>query len=72
MKKDIHFTSRALALSGGMLIVSGILMAVCKMLAIGGIFWAAASCMFFAAYHFRLAENKKEKQEDENDEQKAL
>lgn len=64
MKKDIHFPSRMMTLAGGLLTVSGILMAVLGKLAIGGIFWAAASCLFFAACHFRLAENRKEKEEE--------
>lgn len=59
MKKDIHFLSRMQALAGGVMAVCGILIALLGKLAIGGIFWAAASCLFFAAYHFRLAENKK-------------
>ncbi len=67
MKKDIHCTSRLLACAGALMIVSGILMAVCAKLAYGGILWAAASCMFFAAYHFRLAENKKKESDDEQE-----
>lgn len=43
MKADIHFSSRMLTLSGGLMTASGILMAVRGRLAIGGIFWAAAS-----------------------------
>ena len=61
MKNDIHLSSRLLAMSGGLMTMSGIVMALCGRLAIGGIFWAAASCMFFAAYHFRLVENQKNK-----------
>ena len=72
MKKDIHFTSRMMTLSGGLMTVSGILMAFCSKLAIGGIFWAAASCLFFAAYNFRLAENKKEKAEESKNEQETV
>ena len=37
MKKDIHFTSRMMTLAGGLMTVSGILMALCSKLAIGGI-----------------------------------
>lgn len=72
MKKDIHFTSRMLALAGGLMTVSGILMALLGKLAIGGIFWAAASCLFFAAYYFRLAENKKGQAEGTKDEQETV
>ena len=63
-----HTTSTLLTCAGALMAVSGILMAVCAGLAYGGILWAAASCMFFAASHFRLAENKKnetEKYEEE-------
>lgn len=68
MIKDKHIPSRMLALAGGLMTVSGILTALCCSLAIGGIFWAAASCLFFAAYNFRLAENKKEKAEESKNE----
>ena len=68
MIKDKHIPSRMLALAGGLMTVSGILMALCGSLAIGGIFWAAASCLFFAAYNFRLAENKKENAEESKNE----
>lgn len=60
---DKHMTSRMLTYAGGLMAISGILMALCGRLAIGGIMWAAASCMFFAAYNFRIAEDKKEKSE---------
>ena len=63
MKKDIHFSSRMLTLAGGLMTISGVLMAVCTKLSIGGVFWAAAACMFFAAYHFRIRE--KEASDDE-------
>lgn len=72
MKKDIHFSSRGMTLSGGLMTLSGILMAVSGHLAIGGIFWAAASCLFFSAYHFRLAENKNKNAEGSNDEKETL
>ena len=49
--KDKHMTSRLLTYAGGLMAISGILMALCDRLAIGGIMWAAASCMFFAAYN---------------------
>lgn len=68
MIKDKHIPSRMLALAGGLMTVSGILTALCGSLAIGGIFWVAASCLFFAAYNFRLAENKKEKAEESKNE----
>lgn len=61
-----------LTCSGALMTVSGILMAVCVGLAYGGILWAAASCMFFAAYHFRLAENETDETEGTDDESKTL
>ena len=62
-KSDKHIASRMLTYAGGLMAISGLLMALCGSLAIGGIMWAAASCMFFAAYNFRVAEDKKEKSE---------
>ena len=59
-KKDKHMTSRLLTYAGGLMAISGILMAVGSKLVYGGIMWAAASCMFFAAYNFRVAEDKKD------------
>ena len=35
-------------------------MAVCAKIAYGGILFAAAACMFFAARYFRIAEDKNE------------
>lgn len=72
MKKDVRFSSKMLALAGGLMTVSGILMAVCGGLAIGGMLWAAASCLFLAAYHVRLAGNQTENVEDGNDEQETV
>ncbi|MGN0735408.1 MAG: hypothetical protein ACI4LP_06320 [Anaerovoracaceae bacterium] len=60
-KNDNHVTSRMFIYAGGLMTISGILMALGGRLAIGGIMWAAASCMFFAAYNFRVAETRKEK-----------
>ena len=71
-KNDKHMTSRMLTYAGGLMAISGILMALCGRLAIGGIMWAAASCMFFGAYHFRLRENKKNHMEETDDEQETL
>lgn len=65
--KDKHFASRMLTIAGGLMIVSGILLAICTKLAYGGILFAAAACMFFAARNFRIAEDKNgaEDQKDE-------
>lgn len=56
--KDRHFTSRMLTCAGTLMGISGILMAVCAKLAYGGIMFASAVCMFFAARSFRIAEDK--------------
>lgn len=72
MNQEQHTSSRLLTIAGGLLLVSGLLMAVCGKLAYGGIFWAAASCMFFAAYHFRMAENQKTEKENNKDGKEAL
>ena len=64
---DAHFSSRMLAMAGGLMIVSAVLMAISTRLSIGGIFLAAAACLFFAAYHFRQAEDKKEEKTEESD-----
>ena len=63
--KDKHFTSRMLACAGALMSISGILIAICAKLAYGGILFAAAACMFFAAYNFRIAEDKKEVENQE-------
>ena len=63
--KDKHFTSRMLICAGALMSISGVLIAICAKLAYGGILLAAAACMFFAARNFRIAEDKKE---DENQE----
>ena len=56
--KDKHFTSRMLTCAGALMSISGILMAVCAKIAYGGILFAAAACMFFAARNFRIAEDR--------------
>lgn len=61
-----------MALSGGLMTLSAILMILCDRVSVGGIFLAAASCMFLSAYHFRKAENKKEKAEKSEDEKDTL
>lgn len=60
--KNKHFTSHMLTLAGALMSVSSILISVCVNIAYGGILLAAASCMFFAAYNFRIAENKKKQE----------
>ena len=56
--KDKHFTSRMLTCAGALMSISGILMAVCAKIAYGGILFAAAACMFFAARNFHIAEDR--------------
>ena len=58
--KDTHFASRMLTCAGALLGISGILTAICVELTYGGILFAAAACMFFAARNFRNAEDRKE------------
>ena len=60
--KDKHFTSRMLICAGAWMSISGILMAVCARIAYGGILFAAAACMFFAAHNFRVAEDQNDKE----------
>ena len=47
--------------------VSGLLFAICVKLAYGGIFLAAASCMFFAARSFRIKENENDSEDKKNE-----
>ena len=48
-----HFPSRMLTTAGALLGIAGIVLAVCMSILYGGVLWAAASCLFFAAYHCR-------------------
>ena len=57
--KDKCFTSRMLICAGALMSISGILITICAKLAYGGLLFAAAACMFFAARNFRIAEYKK-------------
>ena len=65
--KDKHFTSRMLICAGALMSISGILITICVKLAYGGILFAAAACMFFAARNFRIAEDKKENESQEEE-----
>lgn len=74
MMHEKHSSSDLLILAGGLLTMSGILMAACSALAYGGILWAAASCTFFAAHHFRMAEDDRDaalESDDAPDKQKT-
>ena len=57
---DTHFTSRMLTCAGVLMSVSGLLIAICAEIGYGAIMLAAAACMFFAAWYFRIAEDKKQ------------
>lgn len=72
MNQEQHTSSRLFTGAGGLMVLSGVLMAVSGRLALAGIYWAAASCMFFAAYHFRLVENKKIEEEKNDHGKEAL
>lgn len=64
---DKHISSRLLASAGALMMISGILMAICGKIAYGGVFWVSASCMFIASYNIRIAENKKESDDKDKD-----
>ena len=66
--KDKHFTSRMLTCAGALMLISGLLIGICAKLAYGGVMFAAAACMFFAARNFRIAEDKKEEEKRKADE----
>ena len=65
--KDKHFTSRMLTCAGALMSISGILMAACTKIAYGGILFAAAACMFFAARNFRIAEDENQEIDTEHE-----
>ena len=62
-----HYSSRMLVCAGALMSISGILMAVCAKLAYGGILFAAAAWMFFAARSFHIAEDKAENENQESE-----
>ena len=53
--------------AGALMTVSGLLFAICVKLAYGGIFLAAASCMFLAARSFRIKENENDSEDKKNE-----
>lgn len=63
--KDKHVTSRMLTCAGALMTISGILIDICAKPAHGGILFVADACMFLAARHFRIAEDKKERSNQE-------
>ena len=73
MKNDLHFASGLQMCADALLAVSGILMAMLGEPAYSGSLLAGASCMFFAACHFQVKEEKLcNTTEDTDDEQAAL
>lgn len=66
---DNYFTSRMLCLSGGLMSICGLMMALLGKLPLGGIYWAAALGLFSAAWHFRLAGDRKEHKEEKNEQE---
>ncbi|MCI6956853.1 MAG: hypothetical protein SPI15_10890 [Candidatus Faecousia sp.] len=72
MNQNPKTFSKLLIMAGGLMLVSGLLMAMCGKWAYGAIFWAAAGCMLIAAYNFRQAENKNQEEEKSKDEQETL
>ena len=59
MDRNKKFASNGFAFSGTLMFISGILMVVSGHVAIGGVFWASANCMFLVARHFaKTAEGK--------------
>ena len=67
--KDKHFTSRMLTGAGTLMSISGILIAIGAKLFYGGIMFASAACMFFAARNFRIAEDRKDNVEQKHENQ---
>ena len=63
MDKNKKFASNGLGISGVLMFISGILMMLIGRVAIGGVFWASANCMFLAARHFAKAVEEKDAEE---------
>ncbi len=63
--KDKHVTSRMLTCAGALMTISGILIDICAKPAYGGILCVSDACMFLAARSFPIAEDKKERSNQE-------
>ena len=63
MDKNKKFASNGFAFSGALMFIAGILMMVSGRVAIGGVFWASASCMLLAARYFAKAAEGKDAEE---------
>ena len=55
---DKHIGSRLLACAGALMMISGILMAICSTIVVGVVLGASGFCMLIAAHHFRIEEGK--------------
>lgn len=63
MDKSKRTAQSLIAGAGALMTVSGILMMLSGRVAIGGVFWASAACMFLTAYHFRTKTDKTDAEE---------
>ena len=63
MDKNKKFASSGFAFAGALMFIAGILMMVSGRVAIGGVFWASANCMFLAARYFAKAAEEKDAEE---------
>lgn len=62
-KNDKHIGSVLLTCIGTLILVSGIIFAICGTVLLGISFVSSAFCIFVAAYNFRIAEVKNESEE---------
>ena len=60
--KNTRFTSNGFGISGALMVVAGILMMVSGHVAVGGVFWASANCMFLTARYFAKAFEEKDEE----------
>lgn len=63
MDKNKKFASNGFAFAGALMFIAGILMMVSGRVAIGGVFWASANCMFLTARCFAKAAEEKDAEE---------
>ena len=63
MDKNKKFASNGFAFSGALMFIAGVLMIISGHVAIGGVFWASANCMFLVARHFAKAEEETNEEE---------
>ena len=65
MNKNKKFASNGFGFAGALMFIAGILMVVSGRVAMGGIFWASANCMFLAARYFAKSAEEKNKEKDQ-------